>query len=127
MNDATWLPAVTAARISASALTGRDATGHDAARLIMRLGFACASYPGLAEAIAAYLAQTGTRTDGACFAVVGPVVGDRVNLASHSASQRRRLRRSATKLTGPAPSNRWRAFGNVPAGASIIVDRNQCA
>ena len=44
----------------------------------------CASYPGLAEAIEAYLAEIGrSRPTAAAIAIAGPVVGDHASLTNH--------------------------------------------
>jgi glucokinase len=82
MSAAPWLLADVGGTNIRFALTGQDAAGQDAGRLIMPLRFACADYSGLAEAIIAYLRPTGARPDGACFAVAGPVIGDRVSLTN---------------------------------------------
>jgi glucokinase len=82
MSAANWLLADVGGTNIRFALIGQDATRHDTGQLIMPLGFACTDYSGLAEAIVAYLAQTGVRPDGACFAVAGPVIGDRVSLTN---------------------------------------------
>jgi glucokinase len=82
MTAATWLLADVGGTNIRFALTGKDAAGCNAGRLIMPVRFACADYAGLAEAIIAYLMQTGVRPDGACLAVAGPVIGDRVSLTN---------------------------------------------
>jgi glucokinase len=78
MTAATWLLADVGGTNIRFALAGRC----DAGRLIMPVRFACADYADLAEAIIAYLRQTRARPDGACLAVAGPVIGDRVSLTN---------------------------------------------
>jgi glucokinase len=82
MSTAPWLLADVGGTNIRFALTGRDAAGQRAGRLIMPHHFACADYSDLAEAIIAYLTRTGARPQGACVAVAGPVIGDRVSLTN---------------------------------------------